>query len=528
MKTFIVVLVTLISLFSFAQNKTLFTLSGKIINEPKHFLSNDKSYEYYDFSVRAADSSEYRVNYTVKNMNYTLTNVIPKKDDNFSASGKLIPPTTKVGKYGGVVYVNQYTSTELQEKFAGQKKPVNNLSTNPTAIVLNSETAYEKELIAQLDRELKKIEALKDSFLPAVNSLVESYLGCKKTEFVKPLVSVAAVQICKKDLEAKTKKYVYFGPNDFELGTFENNLITGIKNTYRYHDQKLKIESLVTKSELTSGKMFHPNGKVYTTFRILPGDSEEDEIFFPDGSAYAKIRISNKLGALDGEQTLFYPSGKKLAVVTYENKKAIKEDFFHESGKKVSAEEQTEFIKTYQKNYIHREFEIAMLEALITFRVKPSALISPTLSKEYRLTHKNIYLSKVKQAEAKIRLSALYTAEKAFYAEYGSYSTDLVSIGAYVDDKEPIYICGFARPYLGKITGISDHDPSRINESNLPRVNGNISLLKNVLANDFPSDTTATQHSFKVACIGRLSPGAKLDIWTIDDKKDLVNTQSGL
>ena len=50
---------------------------------------------------------------------------------------------------------------------------------------------------------------------------------------------------------------------------------------------------------------------------------------------------------------------------------------------------------------------------------------------------------KAKQSEAKTNLSAIFTAEKAFYGEYNVFSTDLISIN-WFPDGAPAYIYGFA------------------------------------------------------------------------------------
>src|SRR5687767_12757225 len=74
---------------------------------------------------------------------------------------------------------------------------------------------------------------------------------------------------------------------------------------------------------------------------------------------------------------------------------------------------------------------------------------------------------KSKQSEAKVHLSGLFTAEKAFYGEYNSYTSDLVSLSWTPDPGEggngPRYLYGFH--YFGpdeSIPGMgSDYDIER-------------------------------------------------------------------
>ena len=53
-----------------------------------------------------------------------------------------------------------------------------------------------------------------------------------------------------------------------------------------------------------------------------------------------------------------------------------------------------------------------------------------------------------KQSEAKTNLSGLFTAEKAFFGEYGTYSSDLLIVN-WQPDGLPVYLYGFAHPGPG-------------------------------------------------------------------------------
>ena len=49
---------------------------------------------------------------------------------------------------------------------------------------------------------------------------------------------------------------------------------------------------------------------------------------------------------------------------------------------------------------------------------------------------------KAKQSEAKTNLAGIFTAEKAFFGEYNTYSTDLISVN-WIPDGSPVYIYGY-------------------------------------------------------------------------------------
>lgn len=59
------------------------------------------------------------------------------------------------------------------------------------------------------------------------------------------------------------------------------------------------------------------------------------------------------------------------------------------------------------------------------------------------------FQAKAKQTEAKTNLSALYTAEKAYYAEYGGFYTGLVTIGFQSEGANRNYHVGFMGAQCG-------------------------------------------------------------------------------
>lgn len=136
-----------------------------------------------------------------------------------------------------------------------------------------------------------------------------------------------------------------------------------------------------------------------------------------------------------------------------------------------------------------------------------------------------VYLGKARQSEAKINLAVIYSSEKAFNAEYSTYTSDLEAMMITNDTKKPRYLCGFAKPFENKVPDVPGYDPKRIDYTflKLPE----LTALKD-LAKHFPKDAVVTATSFKAACVGNVDEDADLDIWTIDDKKAMVNVKSDI
>ncbi|KHD89305.1 MAG: pilus assembly protein PilA [Bdellovibrio sp. ArHS] len=65
----------------------------------------------------------------------------------------------------------------------------------------------------------------------------------------------------------------------------------------------------------------------------------------------------------------------------------------------------------------------------------------------------NKYMAKARQSEAKTNLSSLYTAEKAFYAEYNTYDSRFAAIG-YTPEGSLRYNIGFSA--AGQIAGVAN------------------------------------------------------------------------
>ena len=135
-------------------------------------------------------------------------------------------------------------------------------------------------------------------------------------------------------------------------------------------------------------------------------------------------------------------------------------------------------------------------------------------------------------AEAKTNLSGLFTAQKAFFGEYMTYGTDLVSVN-WLPDGKPQFVYGFCNEFpTGGLPGISGYRPDR-KHTNHPDVVGTppaystkhtagigdpcVALGSYGLASKFKVDG----QSFLAFAVGNLDSDADLEIWSINHTKQL-------
>src|SRR5688572_15081914 len=85
---------------------------------------------------------------------------------------------------------------------------------------------------------------------------------------------------------------------------------------------------------------------------------------------------------------------------------------------------------------------------------------------------------KSKQSEAKTNLSGVFTAEKAFFGEYNTYGTDLISVN-WQPDGTPLYLYGFGQDFpTGTVAGITGYAGSRNKTNNSAVYSGKFSTVK--------------------------------------------------
>jgi hypothetical protein len=130
------------------------------------------------------------------------------------------------------------------------------------------------------------------------------------------------------------------------------------------------------------------------------------------------------------------------------------------------------------------------------------------------------FANKAKGAEAKVALATLYQNNKAFYVEYGTYTTDLVALGTAQKPKD--WIIGFVRESgETKVGGVENYDPTR--RLLIPDgIDAKIvePYLKKI--EELCPDCTASTQGFKAIAILMVGYTKESQAWTIDDKKNLV------
>jgi type IV pilus assembly protein PilA len=151
---------------------------------------------------------------------------------------------------------------------------------------------------------------------------------------------------------------------------------------------------------------------------------------------------------------------------------------------------------------------------------------------------------KAKQSEARVNLTGLFIAEKAFYGEYDFYTTDLQALN-WQPDGSPIYLYGFveAGPYRDGLrpgaTLPTDYDPERMDTSD-PSVFTSPGYKTDKMRDqsgyalspqDLPSEAVVASDgsTFKAAAIADISGSGysqRFDVWTIDENKTLTNTEN--
>ncbi|HRN78100.1 MAG TPA: prepilin-type N-terminal cleavage/methylation domain-containing protein [Candidatus Dependentiae bacterium] len=118
------------------------------------------------------------------------------------------------------------------------------------------------------------------------------------------------------------------------------------------------------------------------------------------------------------------------------------------------------------------------------------------------------FLSKAKRAEVYMNLSAIYTAQKVYWAEHGKYSDVLFGEGGigWKPEGQYYYTYGFAHGTQGK----------------------NFFIGKLNTPNSYLAPAKADANSFIVAAAGDLHGNGKPDIITIDQNNNIQIIQDGL
>jgi type IV pilus assembly protein PilA len=154
------------------------------------------------------------------------------------------------------------------------------------------------------------------------------------------------------------------------------------------------------------------------------------------------------------------------------------------------------------------------------------------------------YMAKARQSEAKTQLSSLYTAEKAFFAEYTQYDSRFGAIG-YSPEGKLRYNVGFgtsvvSTTYSGTISGNQllfstlTYCPAVTGSANVGATGcGTLPGATNapppaIAAGNTVVNPAAGASTFIAEASGVVHNSGGTDTWTISQNKDVLNTVNGI
>lgn len=159
----------------------------------------------------------------------------------------------------------------------------------------------------------------------------------------------------------------------------------------------------------------------------------------------------------------------------------------------------------------------------------------------------NKYMARARQTEAKTNLSAIYTSNKAFFAEYNIYDSRFDVIG-YRPEGKLRYNVGWAAAMTdnlesyGYTGGYGSNATNAVAQCGVLNSTGSgasaggsvvgpagciVLADGNKTLNDTSLERTTTSNTFRAGAISRISSGQVADEWTIDQVKELRNTKDG-
>lgn len=127
------------------------------------------------------------------------------------------------------------------------------------------------------------------------------------------------------------------------------------------------------------------------------------------------------------------------------------------------------------------------------------------------------FKSKARVSEAKTNLIALYTAEQTFHKEFHRYSNNFGELG-FKPEGRLRYAVGFSPNCSKKETSNTELISDARNTKHIREIQEYFSTLKCV-----PNFS----RNFEAWAVGDIG-GDRLDVWKIDDHKNLVHVQDGI
>jgi type IV pilus assembly protein PilA len=145
------------------------------------------------------------------------------------------------------------------------------------------------------------------------------------------------------------------------------------------------------------------------------------------------------------------------------------------------------------------------------------------------------FQKKARQAEARMHLGGIFVGEKAYFAEYTSYTNNLIKAG-YSPDGAPRYNAGFTAG-AAEVRGGADAAGSvLLLDTNAYCANATygVNCIEQAGAGNgapvvaIQAGQTAAAATFDAGAIGNIGTVGVNDTWTIDETKTIVNSVSGI
>jgi len=165
---------------------------------------------------------------------------------------------------------------------------------------------------------------------------------------------------------------------------------------------------------------------------------------------------------------------------------------------------------------------------------EPARAVTATAKKPFPLALTPEQIEAIR-TEMKVSLAAMYGAEKSYFSEYGRYTTDFNQLGYSPERREINIKTGFVAAYQPE-NPLKTEDPRFMSFdeffSEYPPKGGQDPLKFSPSAEGFRladvsrfcrQGCTASESGFEIISASNLDGDPDLDVWTINEKKELVH-----
>ena len=152
-----------------------------------------------------------------------------------------------------------------------------------------------------------------------------------------------------------------------------------------------------------------------------------------------------------------------------------------------------------------------------------------------------VYHQKAKQVEAKIGLGALYKAQQGFIAEHNAYGSNIKKLGFVMEGvaADRVYTIGFPSSSCSEtaVKPSSNSSVGNIIQTVHPSYYSDVQTLSPRVGQTScaPGSVDDNGTQFLATASGAIAPEleanaplSQQDIWTIDENRQLINTQDGV